>query len=500
MIVLYFVLVSSGTFSIGIEWEYDEDRGDALFVKPKYANLKEEILKYEYLNVKLYQKEILPKATMLKDSNKVRSYEKTKDLDENAIVERLICMILYTDYTDLSAQFTATFRKRTAFEPTQATNRRHQHYYWMAKSLKEAILTFGKRYCDTMRGKRKIGAIGPFFCGMKVVMNMPQFNINLLSPVSTSVHLEVAVRFSGQSGIIIQFSNEKGKARRVRGVDMSWLSRFAEEDERYKIHFSFVKIFVAPTVLIFYRLFYDGGGYRSKVLDITSIRIIEENLNLEDSISAITALDNIISNNVFPNNRIPDGSNYGIIINQLLSQMMNKEASNQESTLNIHPYLYTTFKCFIAYKKEISIHIDRINDYVKDKKLLNILFDDIVKEKTELRDKEFAEVHSDQNLIRPAVFSVFKNLEIVNIITASNLGYSIYPFSLLSFLDIIEQTKVNKISIRSNYNYDEKFYPWLDDIETSSAFASVVAAYKMKKFDATIKRGSVTFTRYKSKQ
>ena len=73
---------------------------------------------------------------------------------------------------------------------------------------------------------------GPFFCGMSWVMTLPQFSIVLHSPTSTSVHIEVAMKFSGQSGMILEFDNAQGLARNVTGFDCSWISRFKEEDER----------------------------------------------------------------------------------------------------------------------------------------------------------------------------------------------------------------------------------------------------------------------------
>ena len=66
-------------------------------------------------------------------------------------------------------------------------------------------------------------------------MNMPQFDIKLLSPTSTSAQLAVAMKFSGAAGIIIEFGNDRGWAEYVLGLDVSFISRFHEEDERYDV-------------------------------------------------------------------------------------------------------------------------------------------------------------------------------------------------------------------------------------------------------------------------
>ena len=82
--------------------------------------------------------------------------------------------------------------------------------------------------------KHALGKLcGPFYSGINIILNIPQFSIKLASPTSTTKHLSVATKFSGDSGIILQFDNDKGPAINVKGLDVSWLSRYKEEDERY---------------------------------------------------------------------------------------------------------------------------------------------------------------------------------------------------------------------------------------------------------------------------
>ena len=54
----------------------------------------------------------------------------------------------------------------------------------------------------------------------------------LFLPTSTSVRIEVAMRFSGNKGLMIEMNNNGGKGKYLRGFDVSWLSLFKEEDER----------------------------------------------------------------------------------------------------------------------------------------------------------------------------------------------------------------------------------------------------------------------------
>ena len=244
-------IVSQGTFSVGISWDYYRDRGDGLFVVKKYETLREEILNYKHVNVDEYNEEILLKAETYHKTKLVQSMKSNKAYDIDGISDaeviskdRLICIILYTDYTTLSTHFASTFRKTTVFEPIQATKRRHRNYYWLSKLLQQTVKIYGDWSYDG-------GSLhGSFFCGMSMVMRMPQFVISMLSPTSTSCQIVVAMKFSGDAGIVIEFNNERGDARYLRGLDVSWISRYKEEDERYcnKYHVGLLFYFLCAQI------------------------------------------------------------------------------------------------------------------------------------------------------------------------------------------------------------------------------------------------------------
>lgn len=221
-------VVSSGTFSIGIPYNYT-DKKDPLYTTSKYSDLESEILEYKHIDMEQYETEILPKALYYVKTKLVRSYEMRGFLGERAPMneENLMTIIMYCDYTELSRDFTSTFRKKNAFEPVETSIKRHTKYCWFARILKETIADHGHSYWSTTT------LSGPFFCGMSFVMDMPQFNISLLSPTSTSRQIAVAVKFGGHQGIVIEFNNDKGQGTFAKGLDVSWISRFTEEDGRY---------------------------------------------------------------------------------------------------------------------------------------------------------------------------------------------------------------------------------------------------------------------------
>ena len=221
----------------------------SLLIKPKYNSLKQEISEYAYITMLQYEQEIIIKAKLYENSNIVKGTKARGaggygigdwlhyDIVKGTVLglPNLLSLILYCDYTDLSSAFSATFRKQTPFEAVQSIKARNSKYYWMSKILRETVEIYGKcSFGDYVEGDGYINTLsGPYYCGMWCVLNMPSFNLRLCSPTSTSVHLEVAMKFSGDEGIILQINNPRThQYQQLRGFNCSWLSRYFEEDER----------------------------------------------------------------------------------------------------------------------------------------------------------------------------------------------------------------------------------------------------------------------------
>eukprot|EP01084_Bolivina_argentea_P036157 66940_1 len=67
---------------------------------------------------------------------------------------------------------------------------------------------------------------------MSCVITMPEFNIRLCGPTSTSKQKEVATRFGGTKGIIMQLNNKSdARSKYLRAFRCAWLSTFSGEDE-----------------------------------------------------------------------------------------------------------------------------------------------------------------------------------------------------------------------------------------------------------------------------
>ena len=190
--------------------------------------MREEIGEYKYIDIIQYEKEILPKAQELIKTKMAKSMKaQSRAYSDQPLINLndIICIILYTDYTKLCTNFSASFRKINTFEPMHSIKQRHRNYYYLSKILRETVHKYGKAYQQGFRG--------PFYCGMSMVMTMPEFAIKLMSPTSTSAQIAVSMKFSGDKGIIIGFNNPpSGYTAYTMGMDFSCFSRFKEEDER----------------------------------------------------------------------------------------------------------------------------------------------------------------------------------------------------------------------------------------------------------------------------
>ena len=180
----------------------------------------------------------LPHGEINKIINKATQYiqestiaKSLKHYDEPITLNELICICMYCDYSELSRDFTLSFRKRNEFELISQIKKRNQKYYHWSKILKDTIDEYGQDY---RIGNGLLPSLnGPFHCGMSIVLNIPQFNMFIYSPLSTSIHSEVAIKFSGDKGMILEMDNSKGRGKRLCGMDCSWISRYKEEAERY---------------------------------------------------------------------------------------------------------------------------------------------------------------------------------------------------------------------------------------------------------------------------
>eukprot|EP01084_Bolivina_argentea_P191852 329488_1 len=131
---------------------------------------------------------------------------------------------------------------------------------------------------------------------MAVLLQISEFNIWLCSPTSTSIHIEVAIKFSTDEGIILQFNNpDYYQYAYLRCFNVSWLSRYKEEDER----------------LLF------GGFYP---IQLQSVTIRNTKQNFEKVIYYLYYLDTILTGGEQP--KLEISKNYISVIKNLFSNIL----------------------------------------------------------------------------------------------------------------------------------------------------------------------------------
>ena len=152
-------------------------------------------------------------------------------------IDHLLSIILYTDTNELSSDFSASFRKRNPCETLSQIKGRNSQYWWWSRRLREAVELYGEisgnsQYYNTLPTYETVH----FYTGTSKTMQIPSFCVRLCAPTSTSIHLEVAASFAGRDGMILQFGTNRiihTIYNNLRLLDVSWISKYREEDERY---------------------------------------------------------------------------------------------------------------------------------------------------------------------------------------------------------------------------------------------------------------------------
>eukprot|EP01083_Nonionella_stella_P101748 288722_1 len=390
-----------------------------LFVEQKYSSFKEEIAHYGHLNMVQYHKKVTVKANSYKDTDIVKQTKRFEskdyyisklhyDIAVGSILgyEHLVSLILYTDFSQLSADFSRSFRKTSAFEPLSLVKRRNRKYWWLSKLLREAVECFGR--CKDQRDTNA-GLAGPFYCGTSRVMVIPQFNIRLYSPTSTSKQIEIALKFSGAKGMVLQLNNVSGGDRDIlRAFDCSWISRYPEEDERL----------------------FCGGFHR---IAMESVRIRETTQNFHAFVRAVYYLDAMLTGSSGIK-KLPKCDTNNVYISSLLSGSKKDERIDQ--------YIYDSFEGYLKHKKQIILDLYYLYDYA-DQNILDLIMYPL-EQGEEARDDD-----DKTNLLREETVEVFKSTKKVFIMSTEWDGESQYPLSPSGLLCLVKQTSWEQITVKA---------------------------------------------------
>ena len=354
------------TFSIGYRfyyWNYykhEETRHDHhyekhkllsrsnLYISKKYNSLKDEILynKYDPMDATRFNVS-MAKAKSYLHTKWVKSYVTECDdylhygIEEGSSLTicHLLAIIFYTHRTSLSTAFSATFRRTNFYESIDSMKQRNSEFATWSRLLREVVEYWGSMTWDDNHDKQWNNnhnrIKGPFFCGVGVEMVLPEYNIRLCSPTSTSKSIHVAQRFGGEFGVILQINNVHSAD--IRSFGCKWISNHANEEE----------------------YLFCGGKYNLKIDNIWTKK---GNLSYQKYLRPLYYFDCILNGGrIKIDNDLKLGNDDSFVMMQLIHHKLNPKLN----TNKLPKYINDSFNAYIANKHQIILNIDRLEKYFK---------------------------------------------------------------------------------------------------------------------------------------
>ena len=513
----------------------DNDYGgytkEELCVPKKYDSYKEELL--EHFDIGNLNENVIDKANEFMRTSNVKKMTSNPSpflLRANGQIpvgtpikiDHIISIICYCDMTDYSTAFSETFRRLSFRETVQSVRRRNSEYWWQSKFFKEAIENFGKCGVKKSLNHDQFEA-GPFcMCfilfftcnamiiltvltdsGLNCVLPIPQFNIRLFAPTSTSKYIEVATRFSGDDGMIITFNNDIWSG--CRFFDCSWISRFLDEDERVFVNGTF------PLRVQAVRITATSQRYTKSIESLFLFDYLLSNSEALIGHEFFSLLQNSNERLIFQmlcNEGILDADKCGILSSKQLEtyrQLVQDGESNKDAFRAIHlsedtlddllfdDYIISTFNAYRKRKTQIAIYFQLLFCMMALSKRLSKFYSVIVEEaKIAFANKGYI-AYDRINLLSTKIFDLLPNVKSIVIetrikVSGSKQIESYLPFSLGYFLEnIMTSTSWNTITI--NYTYwgdklanDVKVQGWISKLWHASSL-EIQHEYNRKNLD-----------------
>ena len=409
-------------------------RPHQLYVKAKYGSIKEEIMNNNIYQLNYVQYNLsLIKAQQHMQTAKVKSmisaqYAECKlhyQIGETQpiSIEHLLSIILRCDWTELCTRFSSTFRRIQPFEELICVKRRNAEFAILSRLIRETVEYYGQRGMgDYDPGVEEyVNKVnGPFYCGMDMCMMIPQFVIRLCGPISITKQIEVAQRFAGDTGMIMQFNNSGHcNANRLSIFDCSWISNYSGEDE--------------------YLL--AGGKYPIR---IESIRNVQTKENYEQFCKALFYFNCIIRGITVENDAFDiTDDDY-----QLLQDLMDHKLHKDRKNTHCPEFIVRAFDSMTNFPSRLIIDLHQINSSFSKLKDLFLLTD-----------------ATNCYLIKDTILRLLPNIKKVMIYTTNGNGTKAYPMDLELFQSQIKTyswQKVENIVIEATrFEWEQEAASWL---------------------------------------
>eukprot|EP01084_Bolivina_argentea_P088446 159682_1 len=392
-----------------------------LYIASKYSSLQYEILHNTIHPLPFEQYLVLiEKANQYIATQTVKKM-KAKDIDSKIwtalhygipkdypfLYEHLLSLFLYTDFTSISADFASTFRQTKQHQTLDEIKKRNREFAIWSQILRETVQYYGDNgsYYKNKDDKKVRDLAGPFYCGMSKKLALYEFNLRLCGPTSTSAQIEVAMRFGGREGIILELNNDgQWGAHFLTGFNCAQFSTYPQEDER---------LFV-------------GGRHRIK---LATIRVIQTCSNYKKFFKVFYHFHSALSGTrPYSNDLSRLKTNETLLLSKLISQCPNEYDS----------YINETWNLFRINKKSIVFHYYYLTTYYSEIK--DIIMD-------------------SNNLLKPIIYDLFPNLNEINLYTTyiqhtqMRDDYLLeYKISFLPLIGILSKMSNVTICIRASHD------------------------------------------------
>eukprot|EP01083_Nonionella_stella_P231826 818362_1 len=184
-------------------------------VTPKFYNIKQEWTENEYapISLELCKSLYMQSQTIAKTNKNRASY--------NLSAHDILCIKTYTDTTNLQAQF------RHAFRTSSDKNRRSQFIHWAT----HLNITFIKiEVGNEVHQHNEFISNHTLYHGLNRLFDTKQLRRQFNGPLSTSWDIEIAIRFAGDHGMVLQI--DKGvNNKNSNAMTVDWISCHDNENE-----------------------------------------------------------------------------------------------------------------------------------------------------------------------------------------------------------------------------------------------------------------------------
>eukprot|EP01084_Bolivina_argentea_P038134 70527_1 len=193
-------LIDYGNAAINSSYTFKE-----WYISPTYGSMKEEVL-VKYLCIEQFNHEAEKAALKLsayKHSIKgsPKRFEIIYSMKEGTVItiKHILSLMLCINFSNLSYEFSTSFRKIKQRESDESVRRRHAKFYHFAKYLRETVECFGTTFDETKQSS--------FFHGISQKMSFSGFQTKFYGPTSMTTQYAVAIRFATNNGIVIRIKN-----------------------------------------------------------------------------------------------------------------------------------------------------------------------------------------------------------------------------------------------------------------------------------------------------